>query len=315
MGYQYSYKVDPMLYETHGLDGGIPLRVHADPESKEHTGSLRAQLDWSRCVRSVKGYKGGLGEIFSFISVCVPECLPERLEIVSYANEFAFLYDDEMERLIDSEANASVRDVMAQSFGGGVASQQARMLQTHIIAEMTAIDCSRALTTARAWFRFLQLAADSRSRSARTLDEYLPCRIVDAGELIWFGTLTFALALTIPDGELELCMELARPGYAAISLTNDLYSWDKERAEAESAGRDSVYNAIWVIMQEQMINEEEAKEVCRAKIKHYITRYCQIVEEVKQCNWLSDDLKVYLDAVRASHIGNLVWSISFSALS
>jgi hypothetical protein len=41
----------------------------------------------------VKDYQGGLGDPFSFIRVTIPECLPERLEIISYANEYAFLYD------------------------------------------------------------------------------------------------------------------------------------------------------------------------------------------------------------------------------
>lgn len=93
MKFQYSTEVDPSTYETHGLDGGIRLRVHADPDNKERAGTLRAQNDWNRCVRPLANYKGGLGEAFGFIRACVPECLPERLETVSYANEFAFLYD------------------------------------------------------------------------------------------------------------------------------------------------------------------------------------------------------------------------------
>ncbi|KAL2846689.1 hypothetical protein BJY01DRAFT_234494 [Aspergillus pseudoustus] len=224
MGYQYSDKLDPMLYDTHSLDGGIPLRVHVDPENRETAGSLAAQIDGNRCVRPM----------FSFISICVPECLPEALEDVSYANEFAFLYDGE--RLIDSKTkwDDKVRDT-----------QQ---------AEMAAIDRSRAMTMANPRFR------------------------------ICFGTLTFAMVLTIPIVELEL-------------LTNNLYSWDKERVEAKSAGRDSVYNAIWAVMQEQVISEKEAKQVCIAKIKHYIGRCCHIVKEAKRRDWLSDDLKTYLDSI------------------
>lgn len=92
MEFQYSYEIDPQFYETDGLDLGLPLRMHLDPY-KEINGALRAQDDWSKNVRPVYGYKGGLGYPFSFIRVTVPECLPERLEIISYANEFAFLYD------------------------------------------------------------------------------------------------------------------------------------------------------------------------------------------------------------------------------
>lgn len=92
MEYKFSDEVDREVYEDHGLAHDIPLRVHKDLTS-EIKGALRAQRDWSRSVRPILGYQGGLGDQYSFIRVTVPECLPERLEIISYANEFAFLYD------------------------------------------------------------------------------------------------------------------------------------------------------------------------------------------------------------------------------
>lgn len=92
MEYRYSEIVDPSTYDLEGLCDGIPLRVnrHADLED---IGAIRAQEDWSKHVNPVKSYRGGLGPRFSFMAVSIPECLPERLEIISYANEFAFLHD------------------------------------------------------------------------------------------------------------------------------------------------------------------------------------------------------------------------------
>jgi hypothetical protein len=92
MRYQYSEAVNNDQYEDDGLANGIQLRMHKDSH-KEIASTLRLQRDWNQLVSPVREYHGGLGDRFSFISVTVPECLPERLEIVSYANEFAFLYD------------------------------------------------------------------------------------------------------------------------------------------------------------------------------------------------------------------------------
>lgn len=95
MEYQYSEVVDPSVYETDGLvakKNMLSLRRHKDTFS-EIIGSLRAQRDWSEHVCPVYGYQGGLGDQYSFIRLTVPECLPERLEVISYANEYAFLYD------------------------------------------------------------------------------------------------------------------------------------------------------------------------------------------------------------------------------
>lgn len=44
-------------------------------------------------VRPVVGFNGILGGTYGFVQVTVPECLPDRVEIVSYVVEFAYLCD------------------------------------------------------------------------------------------------------------------------------------------------------------------------------------------------------------------------------
>jgi hypothetical protein len=117
------------------------------------------------------------------------------------------------------------------------------------------------------------------------------------------------MALTIPDNEHALCMELARPGYAALGLTNDLYSWEKERREAELQGQDYVFNVIWVIMKERSVTEDEAKGICAELVREYIDEYRDIVERTRENTALSKDTRAYIEAVLLSIMGNLVWSI------
>ncbi|KAL7929436.1 isoprenoid synthase domain-containing protein [Trichoderma chlorosporum] len=314
MEYRYSEIIDPNVYETHGLANGIALRGHKEP-MKEIRGARRAQIDWSIHVKPLGDYKGGLGQRFSFMQVTVPECLPERLEIISYANEYAFIYDDEMESLDLENVSAASPEIL-ETFKKGVLdsktssnSRPEKRLQAQILKEMIAIDPQRAITSMKAWARFVQLASQTRASPFRTLAEYVPARVIDAGELIWFGTLTFGMALTIPDEEYDLCMELARPGYAVLGLTNDLYSWEKERQTAEKAGQGYVFNAIWVIMNEQRVSEDEAKAICAEEIRHYATMFRRNVDETKDNMALSRDLRAYIEAVMYSCSGNLVWSI------
>lgn len=92
MEFKYSTLVDPSIYETQNLCGDIPLRLHKD-WNLEEIGAFRAQDDWRNLVGPLEIYKGGLGPRFNLMATAIPECLPERLEIISYANEFAFLYD------------------------------------------------------------------------------------------------------------------------------------------------------------------------------------------------------------------------------
>jgi len=92
MDFKHSHALPAGSYRDDGLANGIRLRMHRDPV-KEIAGALRAQKDWGFFVSPVADYQGGLGNPFSFVRVTIPECLPERLEIMSYANEYAFLYD------------------------------------------------------------------------------------------------------------------------------------------------------------------------------------------------------------------------------
>ena len=92
MDFRYSELVNPFEYGTEGLCDEIPLRIHNDT-TKEDMGAIRCQQDWIEFAGPLNNYKGGLDAKISFMSVTLPECLPERLEILSYANELAFLYD------------------------------------------------------------------------------------------------------------------------------------------------------------------------------------------------------------------------------
>ena len=96
MEYQFSDELKETECLTEGLCNGIPIRKHRAADLEE-IGTFRAQQDWSKLIEPITNYKGGLGPTHSFMAVSLPECLPERFEIVCYANEFAFLHDGMIE--------------------------------------------------------------------------------------------------------------------------------------------------------------------------------------------------------------------------
>ncbi|KAJ7463895.1 isoprenoid synthase domain-containing protein [Mycena galericulata] len=317
MEFRYSEKLDPASYETYGLTDNVPLRMHKD-SPKEIESARRVHSDWSSHVRPLSGYMGGQGP-YGYVSVTVPECLPDRFEVVAYSNEYMWLYDDyiveeysgdpgnldEMsERVLDEAVNSNHRCTRPEEH-----------LLAQLLREMMDIDRPRAITSLQAWASYAQLSVRKRSvRTApfETLDEYVPTRITDCGELVFFGILTFGLGLTIPEEEYHLCLELGGPGYAVWGLTNDLYSWEKEYAAAVRAGKEEsciFFNAMAVIMKERSVNEAEAKTALIVEIKRLFAQFCQIVEESKNNPSLSKDLKTYLEAVMYACSGNSVWHI------
>lgn len=59
-----------------------------------------------------------------------------------------------------------------------------KQIQAQIFQEMLAIDKERAITTMKMWQKFVQVQSSrKRSEPFSGLDEYLPYRISDAGEL------------------------------------------------------------------------------------------------------------------------------------
>ncbi|KAF2466571.1 terpenoid synthase [Lindgomyces ingoldianus] len=314
MEYCYSKECNLKLSEAEGLEIDVVFRMHKD-WAKEVKGTLDMQKEWNMHVSSIDGYNGGLGRQYQFMSATIPECLPERLEIISYANEFAFLYDDKLENMdtINPAAESyglldAFSDVLNQQ--SSASSRREKKLQAKILSKMMAIDGRRAAVMMNSWATFVNSAARVRVSPPDTLEEYIPARVIDAGELIWFGFITFGMALTIPDNEYEKCHTLAKPAYAALGLTNDLFSWNKERDAARRAGQTCVFNAIWVIMREKSVTEAEAKMICRAEIRRWISTYRCIVDNAKEDMSLSKDLRTYLEALLLSYVGNLVWSIT-----
>lgn len=125
----------------------------------------------------------------------------------------------------------------------------------------------------------------------------------------WYGLVTFALGLHIPENELELCRKLTAPAWISVALQNDLWSWPKERDAAEKLGQTHVINALWVLMQKRQVGIEAAEEICRELIKQYVVEYRKIWEENQFNESISLDLRKYMECMLYSISGNVVWSL------
>ena len=82
-------------------------------------------------------------------------------------------------------------DVLSQDVGGdsldgngNPSGSRLKSLRKKILSEMSAIDPERALTSMQSWAKFVQLAASrKRSEPFASLEEYIPYRTIDAGEM------------------------------------------------------------------------------------------------------------------------------------
>lgn len=125
---------------------------------------------------------------------------------------------------------------------------------------------------------------------------------------IWQGLVTFGCAITIPEDELSEADRLSLPAFTAACLANDLLSFDKE-AKSLNSGPEELCNAIWIIMKEQGCTEEEAKELCKDRLRKECADYLRSVKLTLQRTDISDELKRYVSLMQYTISGNLAWSI------
>lgn len=96
--------------------------------------------------------------------------------------------------------------------------------------------------------------------------------------------------------------ELLTPALITASLTNDLFSFEKERDDK------NVQNAVLVVMREHGCSEEDAREVCKQRIRLEVAKYVKVVEHTKTRTDLSDETKRYINTMQYTLSGNAAWS-------
>ncbi|KAM3483505.1 hypothetical protein MY8738_003048 [Beauveria namnaoensis] len=304
MDYKFSTLIDASVHDKEGLCPGIDLRIH-EAADLEEVGAFRAQEDWRRLVGPLENpYRGLLGPTFSFITVAVPGCLPDRLEIIAYALEVGFIHDDVIDNDIQDadlgEMGETLKDVgelKAKSASGKA------KIAAQIIQEMMAIDPERATTVAKSWASGVQHSSRRQKvTDFKTLEEYIPYRAFDVGYMLWHGLVTFGCALTIPDDEADQVEQLLMPALATASLTNDLFSFEKERDDT------NVQNGVLVVMKEHGCTEEAAREILKERIRIECAKYVRNVKDVSARTDLSLDTKKYIETIQYTLSGNLAWS-------
>ncbi|KAM3432410.1 hypothetical protein NHJ13734_006875 [Beauveria thailandica] len=304
MDYKFSTLIDASVHDKEGLCPGIDLRIH-EAADLEEVGAFRAQEDWRRLVGPLENPYGGLlGPKFNFIAVAVPECLPDRLEIIAYALEVGFIHDDVIDNDIQDadlgEMGAALQDVgelKAKSASGKA------KIAAQIIQEMMAIDHERAMTVAKSWASGVQHSSRRQEDTDfKTLEEYIPYRALDVGYMLWHGLVTFGCGLTIPDDEADQVQQLLMPALATASLTNDLFSFEKERNDT------NVQNGVLVVMKEHGCTEEAAREILKERIRAECAKYVRNVKDVSASADLSLDTKKYIEIIQYTLSGNLAWS-------
>jgi ophiobolin F synthase len=120
--------------------------------------------------------------------------------------------------------------------------------------------------------------------------------------MLWHGLVTFGCAITVPDEEEEEAKRLIIPALIQASLLNDLFSFQKEKNDA------NVQNAVLIVMNEHGCIEEEARDTLKKRIRLECANYVHNLKETNARVDVSDELKRYINIMQYTLSGNAAWS-------
>lgn len=94
----------------------------------------------------------------------------------------------------------------------------------------------------------------------------------------------------------------------ALMLTNDYYSWDREREQSSSQGEGRVFNAVWFIMRQDKVPETVALDTVKNMILKYEAEFQENKDKLYRDNpSLPYKLRVWIEGCGAVVAGNHYW--------
>lgn len=212
--------------------------------------------------------------------------------------------------VIDTDVNDASLDEVGLALNQGQTgkledrgSDGKRQIVIQILREMMAIDSERAMNVAKSCASGVRHSSRRKEDTTfKTLEEYIPYRALDVGYMLWHGLVTFGCAITVPNEEEEEAKRLITPALIQASLLNDLFSYEKEKNDA------NIQNAVLVVMNERGCCQEEARGILKKRIRIECANYVRNVKETNARTDVSDELKRYIDVMQYTLSGNAAWS-------
>ncbi|KAF8816053.1 terpenoid synthase [Phlegmacium glaucopus] len=138
---------------------------------------------------------------------------------------------------------------------------------------------------------------DSSEEDFATIEEYLPYRIPNAGYRVCSHFTRWAMDIHITDEELEATLG------GVLALTNDYFSWRKERLQPT----DRIRNAVPLLMRQYNLPQDAASILLKGIIIDEEEKVKRLRMKLEEGD-MSTELKRYVEALELYSGGNCYWS-------
>ncbi|KAJ5670875.1 isoprenoid synthase domain-containing protein [Penicillium longicatenatum] len=286
-------------------------------EQNANEGSFRCRDDWRKYIGPIERWGSCNPFNGHFASVVLPLCKPERLGLVSYVFEYAFLYDNVVESVSKVSLDEGTDNIVLNEteYRTVRSTTGTKQIQSKMLLELLATDKPCAEVVIAAWKEMVATTA-SRDKSCifDSIEEYVDYRIIDTGAPFVDTVMRFGMGILLTHDEEKQVASIVKPCFAALGLANDFYSFDIEWSEFQEIDNtdkvSTMTNAVWLYMKWENISSDEAKAKLRQVVRDYEKEFQQrmnsFVADKEKC---SPKLREYLRALAFQIPGNIVWSL------
>ncbi|PHH67214.1 hypothetical protein CDD81_2983 [Ophiocordyceps australis] len=293
----------PKIHRDAHLSDNAILQCQMDIFGPRHMGKSTA------CINT---------RIGNYVSLVYPHCLRERLPVVAYLAEAGFILDDVKEALSSRvQSNHISLFPSAWSKHKQLVSCQERIeiVLSKTFKDILAMDASLGkilLCQLNDWKHNQDWQPPEGQYT--NLGQYLLHRYHDAACSCLVALGRFAGGSTLSERDEALVGPTCRPLYSLFILTNDYFSWDKERKRhVASQGRNTLTNAVGLYMQWHSLSCRNAKAALRATMGELQDEYLALKSALftpEAASAISDSARAWVDTLETIVAGNWLWSMS-----
>ncbi|RDA93524.1 hypothetical protein CP533_4005 [Ophiocordyceps camponoti-saundersi (nom. inval.)] len=225
-------------------------------------GSGRARKDFTSLSGSSPSFDAcgsSVGNVNSFLYF---DCLPDRLEVLSYTTELAFLHDD----FTASESEQKPLESMHKSLDYALSLEDTerpddlssavkmKWLYSEVILQCCAIDLRTTLDMMKSFSKQWLQVMDRKPMPHSSLDDYFMGRKDDGASRVYWWSIAFAQGTRMTAEEFEIIEPMIRAAERVFLAVNDYYSWQKEKVQPVHR----IYNCVYFFMKAELRSEEDA---------------------------------------------------------
>ncbi|KAL4971997.1 isoprenoid synthase domain-containing protein [Aspergillus desertorum] len=283
------------IYQNHKQtpqdDGKLPISLQKTSTDKK---SLKERELIATAVKST---------VYMF-----PNASPIRAGMIAQSMLLIFLHDDVVEES-PVDAGSTITDAILAPWIGTNAEKAQHPLHDFLkaVIDEEPILGKSLLAGAFAWIKHTKGYQSIPPTVFDSLRNYLDYRSVDIGRELLLAQAAFACNVQLSEPEMEVFDRLISLYSDHISLTNDLYSFDKEYGDHCRTGA-VLINALDVVRKVHQVSEFIAKQLVRESILKVETEFAEEYKRLSLPEKLSDKQQRFVEALTLCLVGHIFYS-------